>query len=142
MNRLPLTILAELLFGLSLGGIVFFTTIIAPTAFKALSKKNANEFLQAIFPRYYFFFIALSGFAGSILSFTDKTAASVMLVIMGGFFISRQFLLPRINEARKAVDKGGEGAASKFSMLHRLAVGLNLLFMLGTFMIFLRVASS
>jgi len=141
MSTLPINIIAELCLGLTLGGMVFFASIIAPTAFKVLSKKNASQFLENIFPRYYAYFVILTGLGAAILSFTDKTAAIVMMIICAGFYLARQFLLPRINTARKAVDKGDEGAVSKFSMFHRMAVGLNLLFMLGTFMVFLRIAA-
>lgn len=141
MSTLPINIIAELCLGLTLGGMIFFASIIAPTAFKVLSKKHASQFLENIFPRYYVYFIILTGLASAILSFTDKTAAMVMMIICGGFYLARQFLLPRINAAKKALDKGVDGAVSKFSMYHRMAVGMNLLFMLATFMVFLRIAA-
>ncbi|MEE3110181.1 MAG: DUF4149 domain-containing protein, partial [Pseudomonadota bacterium] len=38
---------------LTLGGLLFFPAVVAPTVFKSLPEAEAGHFLRALFPRYY-----------------------------------------------------------------------------------------
>ena len=42
---------------LTLGGLLFFPAVVAPTVFKSLPEAEAGHFLRALFPRFYLFLI-------------------------------------------------------------------------------------
>jgi len=104
-----------------LGSIVFFSFVVAPTAFAALGRERAVPLMRAIFPRYYAVGIGcgLTGIAaalacGSGLHLTIPLAIAVVLAAY-----ARQVLTPALEEARRSADD------ESFARLHLWSVRLN-----------------
>ena len=119
------------------GVIIFFSSVIAPTVFKAVDEKNAGLFLRAFFPKYYIFGIIITSLA--LLSATlleqisNPLELSMISAILAMFIISK-LMIPHINKARDM----GESAKKKFNQLHLLSVILNFLSLIvGLFLIYL-----
>ena len=108
------------------GVIVFFSSVIAPTVFRAVDEKNAGLFLRAFFPKYYIFGIIIISLAllSAILfeQISNPPELSMISAILAMFIISR-LMIPYINAARDM----GESAKKKFDQLHLLSVILNFL---------------
>tara|TARA_B100000886_G_scaffold338679_1_gene302094 strand:- start:1934 stop:2329 length:396 start_codon:yes stop_codon:yes gene_type:complete len=108
------------------GVIVFFSSVIAPTVFRAVDEKNAGLFLRAFFPKYYIFGIIIISLAllSAILfeQISNPLELSMISAILAMFIISR-LMIPYINKARDM----GESAKKKFDQLHLLSVILNFL---------------
>jgi uncharacterized membrane protein len=119
-----------------LGGVVFFSFVVAPSVFGALSQETAGQVVGAIFPRYYVLGAA-SGVVALVaaLALRRGTAAttawsliSAMLALMlvatlyagWAVFPRAQALRPRLHEV--AADPG---IKVEFDRLHHRAVQLN-----------------
>lgn len=156
MRRVYLGLLELLLLGIWLGGMVFFTFIIAPTAFRALDREHAGLFLRAAFPNYYLFGIVLGAatlFAGILERFASAdwgkvSRISLILVaamVLGAIY-GRAGLLPHVEsrrEARSAVAAGTpeyEAADFAFQVAHRFSVLLNGAIMVTGFFVFATVS--
>ena len=50
-----LLILVKFLIPFLLGGLIFFSALVAPNVFKSLDEKNARLFLRGIFPKLYLY---------------------------------------------------------------------------------------
>jgi uncharacterized membrane protein len=119
-----------------LGGMVFFTAIVAPVVFKLLPTVEAGRFVAGIFPRYY-----IMGYvAGAIslvlaLYFTVRgqprlwwslaslaLAAGLALTIYAGGIVR-----PRIDSIRTVTEEQNPDPVKRaeFDRLHRLSVMLN-----------------
>ena len=117
-----------------LGGMLFFSSVVAPVVFKALPEEQAGAFLRAMFPRYYSFIILLgvaacvsyalaeSGRGGSVLA---PTVGITGLVVVSTLWV-KQSLLPKINAARDAELAGDASAGASFNTMHRLSVVINM----------------
>ena len=99
---------------------IFFPVVVATSVFKVLDEKQSSKFLRIFFPKYYLFGFVLS-LTGLIIAIFDKNNMSliVFLLIIIGFLLSRQFLMPLINKAK---DNNNE---KKFNILHRVSVLIN-----------------
>ena len=99
---------------------IFFPVVVATSVFKVLDEKQSSKFLRIFFPKYYLFGLVLS-LTGLIIAIFDKNNMSliVFLLIIIGFLLSRQFLMPIINKAK---DNNNE---KKFNILHRFSVLIN-----------------
>ena len=99
---------------------IFFPVVVATSVFKVLDEKQSSKFLRIFFPKYYLFGLVLS-LIGLIIAIFDKNNISliVFLLIIIGFLLSRQFLMPIINKAK---DNNNE---KKFNILHRVSVLIN-----------------
>jgi hypothetical protein len=105
-----------------LGSVVFFSFVVAPTAFGALGREGAAPLMRAIFPRYYLAGL-LSGGAMLVaaLGLGADLRITVPIVIglaLGGY--ARQVITPAVNRARDGHDE------KRFAQLHALSVRLNL----------------
>jgi uncharacterized membrane protein len=130
------------------GAIIFFSFVVAPTAFRALEVEHAGKFMRVIFPRYYLTGIlcGLLGLCsgGTLIAtrFWPWQAGSTVLVLLLGMVViaawARQRLVPRLNslrdeahEARLSDDQEArEEVLARWQRLHRLSVRLNLLALL------------
>lgn len=128
--------------GVWVGSILFFSFVVAPTAFRSLDRANAGLFIQGVFPRYYLFgiicgAITLAGGVATRAMRGDWAGRSaVTLAIIGAMFLTtvyaRQGLMPVIERhrgARAAAEEGTEehdAAQRSFSAGHRASVILNL----------------
>ena len=107
---------------LSLGIMLFFSFVIAPTVHKFLPKKVSGSYIRKIFPIYYI----LNGFfaLGSILAiaylgvFNAIFYANIIILVL--FIFSYFYLMPSINKI-KSKD------TSKFKILHSGSIIINLI---------------
>ncbi len=131
-----------------IGSVVFFSFVVAPTAFRSLEVEHAGKFMRTLFPRYYLLgllcgLIGLS--SGGALIATHfwpwRSGATVLSMVLGMMVIvawARQRLVPRMDslreeayEARESDDKEArEEVLARWHRLHRLSVCLNLLVLL------------
>ena len=82
-----------------LGGLIFFSLLIAPTVFISLDEKSARKFLRNLFPKIYLFAGMISFFISVFLFLINSFLSFVFIIVTLGYAFSRQFLMPKINEA-------------------------------------------
>lgn len=120
--------LAAMIAAASLGAMIFFSAVVAPTVFKVLPDASAGQFLRVLFPRYFLVNGLIAVVAGVI---AWRTLESVLLVASGVLLLILRFVaVPIINAARDAMMAGQSGAASRFAVWHRSSVILNVAEML------------
>lgn len=115
---------------LTLGGMVFFAAITAPTVFHALDADAGAKFLRKIFPRYYLYMAIVSGIAGATVAKEDLYAGLATLGLCALFVWARQILMPAINAARDGEHAGDAAQGARFAKLHRVSVIVNIFQML------------
>ena len=108
--------LTKFLIPLLLGGLIFFSALVAPSVFTSLDEKNARIFLRSIFPKLYLFAGIFSLFISLILFFINNFLSFIYFIITIGYFYSRQFLMIKINEASDQKNQ------KEFKKLHRFSV--------------------
>ena len=108
--------LTKFLIPLLLGGLIFFSALVAPSVFSSLDEKNARVFLRSIFPKLYLFAGIFSLFISLILFFINNFLSFIFFIITIGYFYSRQFLMIKINEASDQKNQ------KEFKKLHRFSV--------------------
>ena len=108
--------LTKFLIPLLLGGLIFFSALVAPSVFTSLDEKNARVFLRSIFPKLYLFAGIFSLFISLILFFINNFLSFIFFIITIGYFYSRQFLMLKINEASDQKNQ------KEFKKLHRFSV--------------------
>ncbi len=111
-----LLILVKFFIPLLLGGLIFFSVLVAPNVFQNLDEKNARLFLRGIFPKLYLYSGILSLFISLILFFINNFLSFIFFMITLGYFYSRQFLMIKINEASDQKNQ------KEFKKLHRFSV--------------------
>lgn len=106
----------------TVGAMLFFGAVVAPTAFRTLGEEGAGPFVRALFPKYYLVF-AVTSAAGAVAAFfaDAPVSALALLLVAAGFVYGRSLLMPAINKARDS------GSTTDFDRLHRRSVRLNLL---------------
>jgi hypothetical protein len=109
-----------------LGIMLFFAASVAPTVFKTLPAEHAGVFLRKIFPVYYVWGIIIASITAVIAYNTDTAIFTLSTTIAILFVLTRQVLLPVINEARDGKIAGAPGAAVQFKRLHLVSVMINL----------------
>ena len=108
--------LTKFLIPFLLGGLIFFSALVAPNVFTSLDEKNARVFLRGIFPKLYLYAGVLSPFVSLILFFINNYLSFIFFIITIGYFYSRQFLMLKINEASDQKNQ------KEFKKLHRFSV--------------------
>ena len=108
--------LTKFLIPFLLGGLIFFSALVAPNVFTSLDEKNARVFLRGIFPKLYLYAGVLSLFVSLILFFINNYLSFIFFIITIGYFYSRQFLMLKINEASDQKNQ------KEFKKLHRFSV--------------------
>jgi hypothetical protein len=120
------------------GGIVFFTLVVAPIVFRILGTEAGGRFVRALFPRYYLWnailgAVALPSFVAGPLCFPEYRGpavgvqSAILLAIILVMLYSGNSLVPQINRARDE----GPVASDRFERLHRRSVVLNAAAMIG-----------
>lgn len=115
-----------------IGGILFFSAVVAPLVFKVLGAEAGGRFVRALFPRYYAWgaicgAVALPALVCAALSFEELRGPAIgvqaTLVLAGTLIMlySGNVLTPAINAARDA----GPAAHERFERLHHRGVILN-----------------
>jgi len=121
--------LAALTTTASLGAMLFFSSVTAPTVFRVLAEEDGGRFLRALFPQYFAVNGLLALAAGVIAA---RPLESMILVLCGAtMLIVRFFAIPTINSARDAMLEGDARAAKRFARWHRGTVIVNTLEMIG-----------
>ena len=114
--------IAILLSGIAAGAILFQTSIIAPTVFKALNPPQAKVFLRTVFPKLFNMLAAL-GLIMLILFFLGMGNVYVALITITLSLICGM-LVPATNKARD------EGNVQMFRNLHTVSVVLTMIVLL------------
>jgi hypothetical protein len=112
--------------GLLIGGMGFFSFIVAPTAFRVLAEADAGRFVRGLFPQYYLFVIAASALSVVGLIGPSPEAAKIMVGVLIGAVLLRQLLMPAINRARDRWMAGDAAAKRRFGMMHGASVVVNM----------------
>ena len=108
--------LAIFLIPFLIGGLVFFSSIVAPNTFMSLDEKNARKFIRTLFPKIYTYAAILSLLIAILLLKFDIFYSFIFLVISLGYLYSKYFLMKKINNASDSNDE------KKFKVLHRFSV--------------------
>ncbi|MGH8011279.1 MAG: DUF4149 domain-containing protein [Candidatus Binataceae bacterium] len=119
-----------------LGGMVFFTTMIAPVVFRVLPIPDAGKVVAGIFPRYY-----LLGYAAGVVSVALailfavahaprlwwSLAALALLIALGLTLYAGVVVRPHIDSIRSVTEEPNPDPVrrAEFDHLHRLSVMLN-----------------
>jgi Domain of unknown function (DUF4149) len=119
-----------------LGGMVFFSAIVAPILFKELPMAEAGKFVSALFPRYYLlgYVSGTIGFALAIYICVVRTprlwwalAALALLVALCLSAYAGAVVRPQVDAIRTVAEEANPDPArrAEFDRLHRLSVQLN-----------------
>ena len=119
-----------------LGGIMFFTTIVAPAVFKVLPIAEAGKFVSVLFPRYYLlgyicggigFVLAVYLCAARMPRMWWAMAALALLIALGITIYAGAVVRPRVDAVRTVVEEANPDLArrAEFDRLHHLSVMLN-----------------
>ena len=114
------------------GGLVFFSTVVAPNTFQSLDKKNSRLFIRSIFPKIYSYSGIISFIIFLLLLIIDSFLSSIFLIITLGYFFSGKFLMKKINYA------SDKKKVKTFKKLHSISVIIflsQLLLMIGVFLL-------
>lgn len=119
-----------------LGGMIFFTSVIAPVVFKVLPISEAGKIVSAVFPRYY-----ILGYVSGIIAFILAVyfavtlaprlwwslAALGLLIALALTFYAGAVVRPKVDAIRTVTEETNPDPArrSEFDRLHRLSVMLN-----------------
>jgi hypothetical protein len=120
--------LASLSAALTLGGMAFFSFIVAPLVFSRLPAETAGTLIRATFAHYYLYVIATAALAALALLAAGTSwppVAAMALVAALGVY-ARQSLMPQINRLRDAELAGDKAAGTGFAAKHRVSVAINL----------------
>ena len=107
------------------GSMAFFSAVVAPYTFTQLDAATAGRFVRGIFPWYYLMIATLAAVAGIALLTVRPLEAAVMGAVALTALLSRQVLMPRINDNRDRMLTGDAGAERRFARLHRASVWIN-----------------
>ena len=107
---------------------LFYSIVIAANVHKTLDKDNAGKLLRVLFPSY-FLTTAILSLIALIFSIIEKSFINTILLflILLGSIVSRQYLVPKINDERDLQISGNISSKKNFAKLHTLSVSINLL---------------
>ncbi len=117
------------------GGMTLYSFGFAAFVFSALPATTAGPLIRRAFPWFYIFVFASSAIAGVAAAFGDPFSGAVLAAIALTTIYARQVLMPAINAASDAGDKG------KFKVLHTVSVALTLVHIVGAGFVVLRLAT-
>lgn len=106
------------------GIMLFFTIIVAPTAFKVLPVEWSSTYVRNFFPKYYACWGLIT--AAAIFTAPDGTSKVLLAICTLLFAFTLSYLTRKINEAKD------QGQNRRFQLLHGASVVINL-FQLITF---------
>lgn len=119
-----------------LGGMVFFTVLVAPVVFKVLPMAEAGKLVGMLFPRYYLlgyicgaigFILAVYLCAARMPRMWWAMAALALLIALGLTIYAGAVVRPRVDALRTVTEEANPDPArhAEFDRLHRLSVMLN-----------------
>ena len=103
------------------GGMTLFSFGFAAVLFKVYGPEEARRGIRGAFPYYYLFVVLGAAVTAAVCLATDAVAAALFAAIALTTIYARQVLMPRINAATDAGDKGA------FGRLHGVSVVLQLI---------------
>ena len=115
-----------LIAGAVAGAMAFFSFVVAPTAFRALSAENAGAFVRRVFPIYFLALAIAAAAAAMLVGFESPAAGRLLAVVAAVLMAARLLLLPRMERHRAGRDSGDPQATKAFRRLHGLSMVLNL----------------
>ena len=124
-----MTELAAILAAMSLGAMLLFSAIVAPTTFAAMPSDQAGAFLRALFPKYFLINGVVAGVAGLLV--LGRTESVILLGCFATMLGVTFWMIPIINAARDRMLAGAAGAKAAFDWWHRTAIVVNLIEMIG-----------
>ena len=118
-----MTNIAVLLAAASLGAMLFFSVVVAPTVFKALPADYAGTFLRALFPVYFL----LNGLVAAVAAvFAGGGWPTALFLLAAALMTAVRFgAIPIINAARDAMLAGDRAAKQSFGRWHGATVIVN-----------------
>ncbi len=126
---------AALSAALALGGMAFFSFVVAPLVFSRLPIETAGTLIRATFGHYYLYVIgtylyvigtaAVAALALLAVGAPWPAIAAMALVAALGVY-ARQSLMPEINRLRDAELAGDKAAGAGFAARHRVSVAINM----------------
>ena len=119
-----------------LGGMVFFSALVAPLVFKVLPMAEAGKLQAALFPRYYLLGYICGAIAVVLAIFLCATraqrmwwaiAALALVVALGLTVYAGAVVRPRVDAIRTVTEEANPDPArrAEFDRLHHLSVMLN-----------------
>ena len=115
--------LAATVISVSLGAMLFFSSVMAPTIFRVLAEDAAGRLLRAIFPTY-FLVNGLVAIIAAIIAF--RPLESTLLIVCGASMLAVRYVaIPIINNARDMAISGDSTAKFRFDRWHRATVLIN-----------------
>jgi len=108
------------------GSMLFFAAIVTPAAFKSLDKEQTGRYLQILFPRYYLWGLIVAILATIDAKLISWAVAAPVACVAIGFWFTRQWLLPHIEQDRAPARSGDRKAQQRFKYLHGLSVLIHL----------------
>jgi len=115
-----------LITGAIAGAMMFFTAVVAPTAFRVLAVDQAGILVRRLFPVYYLIMAVAAALAAMLIGFDQPSAGRIMALVAALFMAKRVLLLPRMERHRAGREAGDEAATSAFRRLHGVSMVLNL----------------
>jgi len=122
------------------GSMLFFSCVVAPLVFIELDAATAGRFIRRLFPWYYAVVGALALVGAACLAAGRPADALTMALVLLGAVLSRQVLMPRINQHRDRMLAGDATAEVPFDRLHRLSVWINGAQLLAALIVMVRLA--
>lgn len=116
--------IAAFLASLALGGMVFFSFIIAPLVHRRLPPEHSGPFIREAFSIYYPVMAVLTGFAA--LTTRPFWPAAFLGLVAIGFVLAHLVLRPTVNGLADRRAAGDAAATAEFKRLHGLGMLLNL----------------
>lgn len=129
--------LSALGYALSIGSMVFFASIFAPTVFKVLEKPQAATLQGEIFPKYFIFLIIATVLAGVFQLFymqktkkalrkTDYVSLTLLSITGAIFWLGYSWLSPEISKLYPLLYNPAQPASlevlERFQFLHKFSV--------------------
>jgi hypothetical protein len=119
---------AALSAALALGGMAFFSFVVAPLVFSWLPADTAGTLIRATFGHYYLYVIGTAAVAAlALLAVGASWAAVAAMALVAALGVyARQSLMPAINRFRDAELAGDAAAGAGFAARHRVSVAINM----------------
>jgi hypothetical protein len=111
--------------GVLAGSMLFFAAVVAPKVFQTLQPDQAGLFLRSFFPAYYLWGTVVAIAAAVIAIWTGAGAVVACSAVALLFVYAGWILMPRINDARDAQQRGEDGAGQRFKRMHLQSVVIN-----------------
>ncbi len=132
---------AALATALVLGGMAFFSFVVAPLVFRVLDRETAAGFMRAAFPRYYDTMAGAAAVAAVTAALRGPADGAIMAGVAAAFVALRFALLPALDRRRGRRASGDAGAEAAFRRLHGISMAVNLVQLAAVAVVMARLVS-